>query len=254
VRNPNDFPVANAWVALDSAIPYLAGKAAPLGTLDPKGSASAEIEVTSPDGLSLAELPVFAHVASGSRALQSRRIVIRATSPEPDLSIEVARAGEVLQVRVANRGAAKSGAVRVVLGTALRTIESLEPGASQSVDLPIAGEGKEVIVALVGAGAQRAVEIPIPEEHASVVPPRVSFVRANGLRGPSIHLDAAADPGLRQGWLKVDGAKRAFARWDGRGSAELAAPLESDGYAQVQSKVEGQDGVAVVDSRLFISE
>ncbi len=255
VRNPNDFPVANAWIALDSSIPYLAGRAATLGTLAPYGSATAEIEVTVPDGLSLAELPVFAHVASGSRALQSRRLVVHAASPEPELSIDVSRAeASTLRVRVENHGAAKSGAVRVVLETALRTIESLEPGASGSVDLPIAGEGKQVVVALVGAGAQRAVEIPIPAEHTSVVPPRVSFARGNGLRGPSVRVDATSNPGLRQGWLKVDGAKLAFQRWDGRGSAELDAPLESDGYAEVQSKVEGQDGVAVTDSRLFIAE
>jgi hypothetical protein len=82
----------------------------------------------------------------------------------------------------------------------------------------------------------------------------VSFARANGLRGPSVRLDAAADPGLRQGWIKIDGAKLAFQRWDGRGSAALAVPIENDGYAQVQTKVEGQDGVAVLDSRLFIAE
>jgi hypothetical protein len=141
-----------------------------------------------------------------------------------------------------------------VLQSALRTIDSLAPGESQSVVLPIAGEGKQVVIALVGAGAQRAFEIPIPEQRASVVPPRTSLARAGGLRGPSVRLDAAADPGLRQGWLKVDGAKRAFERWDGRAAAALAAPLEHDGYAQVQSKVEGQDGVAVLDSRLFIAE
>ncbi len=256
VSNPNDFAVPHAWLALDSPITFLAGRLAPLGTLEAGATQSAEIEVTAPDGLSLAEIPMFAHVASGARALASHRLVVRAPVNAPVLGIDVVRRdAENVTVEVENRGAAPTGEVRVILQTSSRAIESLAPGQRKSVELPIAGDGNQVVVALVGSGAQRAYEIPLPAERTHVEPPSVSFARTpNGIGGSAVVLSAESAHGLRLGWLRLDEHKREFSRWDGAATGALQAPLEGDGYVTVQSKIEDADGVAVLDTRLLIAD
>jgi hypothetical protein len=256
VSNPNTFAVAHAWLALDSPISFLAGRLAPLGTLEPGATRVAEVEVNAPDGLSLGEIPMFAHVASGARALASRRLVVSAPANAPELGIEVIRKdAENVTVEVENRGTARTGELRVILQTSSRAIESLAPGEKKSVELPIAGEGKQVVVAMVGSGAQRAYEIPLPQDRTRVEPPNVTFARApNGLGGGAVVLSAQSAHGLRLGWLRLDEHKRGFSRWDGAPTGALQAPLEGDGYVTVQSKVEAADGVAVLDTRLLIAD
>ncbi len=256
VTNPNDFAVPAAWLALDSPVAFLAGRLAPLGRLEPGSARSAELEVSAPDGLSLSEIPMFAHVASGSRALASRRLVVRAPAQAPELAIDVTRRdAEHATVEVENRGRAPAGELRVILQTTSRAIENLAPGEKKSVELPIAGEGNQVIVAMSGSGAQRVYEIPLPADHTRVEPPDVRFERApTGIGGSNVVLSAASAGGLRLGWLRLDQNKRGFSRWDGAASGVLQAPLEGDGYVTVQSKVEAADGVAVLDTRLLIAD
>ena len=257
VTNPNDFDVPNAWLALASPIPFLGGKVVPLGTLGPGEARVGEIRVTTPPGVSIAELPLIVNVASGSRPLESQRLVVNASSEIPNLEIDVVRADEeTLKLEVHNRGALPSGQLRILVPSASRSFENLEPGESLEAELPLAGDVDSVIVAVIGSGVQRGIEIPVPAqagERISVLPPGLLLQKQRGFRGSQVRVAASASEGLRQGWIKIDGEKKSYVSWEGTDIGELQASLD-EGSGRVQAMIETTSGVSVVDSRFLADE
>jgi C-terminal peptidase prc len=257
VTNPNPFAVPNAWLALASPLPFLGGKVVPLGTLGPGEARVGEIRVTTPDGVSLSELPLIVNVASGSRPLESQRLVVNARSEIPNLEIEVLRAdAETLELEVRNRGAHPAGQLRILVPSASRSFENLAPGESLRAELPLAGEVDRVVVAVIGSGVQRGIEIPVPAlagERITVSPPGLLLQKQRGFRGSHVRVAASASEGLRQGWIKIDGEKKSYVSWHGTGIGELTASLH-EGSGSVQAMVETTSGVSVVDSRFLAEE
>lgn len=256
VSNPNPFPVPDAWAALEAPVPFLEGKVVSLGDLGPGETRTGEIRITPPEGIAVAEVPLLVHVASGWRPLQSQRLKLALASRIPEVQIEVERLdADTVRVRVENRGDNHTGEVRVIASSASATLEDLAPGAGESAELALSGAADTVTVALVGPGAQRGIQIPIPEESAPVrvLPPSLALEQAHGLRGSEIRLQASSREGLRHGWIKVDGEKKSYSRWDGSGMGELQASLDS-GDASVQAMVETLSGISVLDSRLVTED
>jgi hypothetical protein len=91
VTNPNDFPLADVWVAVEAAAQYLDNKVAGLGQIAAHASASAEIEVVPPDGISVAHHPIDVLVAAGDRPLAKERWSARVSVQPPELAVEVER-------------------------------------------------------------------------------------------------------------------------------------------------------------------
>ena len=54
--------------------------------------------------------------------------------------------------------------------------------------------------------------------------------------------------GLRDGWIALDGQKKALAAFDGKSQAELDVPIAS-GEHDLVGKVETDSGIAVIDAR-----
>jgi carboxyl-terminal processing protease len=255
VRNPNDFPVPDAWLALQSLVDSLPDHVVPLGTIEPHTTARAEIELTPPDGIGADHVPILAHVASGGRPLASERLIIDAVNHVPDVEIEVVRTSEEdVAVTLRNRGERGSGSMRVDVPGATGTIETLEPGGEETFELPLAGQVDRVTVTLLGPRAQRRIEIPLPEEHVVVAPPDVRIERSRAVGRTRLRIHADAAEGLRQGWIVVDGEKRTYVAWNGaetNGVLELPLP---EGDHAVRSKIETGSGISMIDARLFTAE
>ncbi|MGH9889374.1 MAG: S41 family peptidase, partial [bacterium] len=76
VTNKNDFELPDVWLALDASAEYLDNKVAGLGALAPGGSATTELELVPPDGISVRRHPIDVLVAAGDRPLAKKRIVL----------------------------------------------------------------------------------------------------------------------------------------------------------------------------------
>jgi hypothetical protein len=255
VRNPNSFSIPEAWAALEGPIKDLGEKALPLGTIAAGGSASAEVEFETPDGLSAGELGLLVHVASRLRPLASQRKVLRAKEHIPSLEIEVVRKGEAaVDVTVRNRGETGAGEFRVDADGAFEVVEELAPGAEKTVELPLAGKVRNVAVTLLGPLADRRVEVPLPETKVTVVPPLVRLYRG-GLLGffERVKVEASAEDGLQDGWVALDNEKEGYVDWGGRSAGSLSVRLPHGEHA-VRSKVETLSGLAVYDQRIFIKD
>ena len=129
----------------------------------------------------------------------------------------------------------------------------LSPGEEQTLDLPIAGEVRFVAVLLSGAGVQRRIEVPLPDERISVVPPQLQLERTNLLGQARVQVHAHADEGLRDGWLALDGQKEIYVAWDGSREGLLHADLE-DGDHSLTTKIKTLSGVAVIDTRRLTAD
>lgn len=251
VRNPNPFEIPNAWLALESPIGFLDGKTVGLGTLGAGSERVGEIRVNPPRGIAVREFPLRVHAASGARPLQSQQLRLHMASAVPDVAIELTLVdAEHLTVTVENLGSQPTGEIRVLVPSVTRTLENLEPGARESRDVPLSGEIESVTIALVGPGAQRGIRIPIPDDRIRVHPPALELQWTRGFRGEQIRIAASSEEGLLEGWLKVDGEKRSYSRWNGLDSGVLQASLDDDDE-QIQAMFETISGVAVIDSRFI---
>ena len=252
VYNPNPFPVPDAWLTLEGPIEDLGEKALPLGTLAPGGSASASTDIAPPVGLSVGEIPILIHVASRLRPLVSQRVVLRAREHVPDLEIAIVREGDEVHVTLTNRSTSEAGEVRIDVPGAFRILEKLAGSAEETVDLPLSGKGRKLMVTLRGPRADRRLEIPLPESDGTltVVPPQVRVKRGGFPGFDRVSVEASDPEGLRQGWISIDGEKQIYGAWDGRSSGSLSLGLPK-GEHTLLAKVETVSGVAVFDRRVL---
>jgi carboxyl-terminal processing protease len=248
VRNPNPFPIPDAWATLDGPVQELASKAFPLGTLPAEGETSFEAEGSLGLGLTARELPITVHVASRLRPLASQRVVLQAREHVPDLEIEIAREGDLARIGLRNVGDIDAGELRVETEGAFRVVEALPAGAQETVELPLAGPAKSATILLAGPLAQRRIQVPMPESSLRVVPPRLR-VSAGGWPGfRRIRLETSDPTELREGWIALDGDKKAYASWAGKRSGRLSVRPSKEEHT-VLAKVETASGVEVLDQR-----
>jgi hypothetical protein len=250
VTNPNDSPLVDAWVALEAAAQYLDNKVAGLGEIPPHGTASAEFEVVPPDGISVEHHPLDVLVAAGDRPVAKQREVLDVSVQPPELEVEVERTSET-EVRLVllnnSRHAARS--LTVAVPGATRSFEAIEPGARQELTLPLSAKPKTIVIAQLGPWAQRRIEVPIPQASARYTPPQVTIDE----QPENVGLRASTSVGLRDGWLSIDGQKKAFVDFAGAREGGLELPLDS-GEHDVVAKIETADGVSVIDVRRLTRE
>ena len=245
VTNPNDFPLPDVWLALDASAEYLDNKVAGLGELAPGATATAELELSPPDGITVLRHPIDVLVAAGDRPLAKQRIVLDVVAAPPELELELERvSADDVKVLLVNRGAHAARSLTVAVAGATRSLESLEPGASQEYTLPLAAAPKTVIVAQLGPWAQRRIEVPIPETRATYKPPQVLIEE----HAADVGVRASAIEGLAHAWVAVDGQKKIYTSFGNAPDGGLDVPLGS-GQHDVASKVETSSGVSVVDLR-----
>lgn len=254
VQNPNDTDLENVWLALRGPATYLSNRLVALGTVPAHGSAEGEIELTPSDGLFVDPLNVRALVASGSSPLLAERQELRVEHRSPQLEIEVVRTDEAtVSVTVRNQGCCDPGEIRVAVpGTSLE-LEALAPGGDQTLELPIAGDVRFVSVLLSGAGVQRRIEVPLPAERISVVPPEVELERSERLGQTRVQVHAQSPEGLREGWLALDGQKEIYVAWEGSNVGLLRADLDG-GVHSLTTKVKTLSGVSVIDTRRLTTD
>jgi C-terminal peptidase prc len=245
VTNPNTFDIPDVWIALTGNAEYLDNQLAPLGMLKAGETRSGEFDLTPPDGISVAHHPVDVLAASGDRPLGKQRIVLEVASRPTDLEIEVQRLSpDEARVRLTNKSAHPVSALTVAVPGATRSLEKLEPGATQDLDLPLPAQPKTIAIAQIGPWAQRRVDVPIPADSARYALPEVVLDE----RATDVALHARAAGGLRDGWIALDGQKKALAGFDGKSEAELDVPVAS-GEHDLVAKIETTEGVAIFDLR-----
>ncbi|HXX49395.1 MAG TPA: S41 family peptidase [Myxococcota bacterium] len=250
ITNPNDFDIPDAWIALSAPAEYLDNQVAGLGTLRAGETRESEFSLTAPDGISVAHHPVDVLAASGDRPLGKQRIVIEVQSKPADLDIEVERtSADSARVRLTNKSPHKATSLTIAVPGATRSLDALEPGASQDFELPLPAQPKTIGIAQIGPWAQRRVDVPIPAERASYTLPEVVLDE----RPADVALKARSGNGLRDGWIALDGQKRALVSFDGKSEGELDVPLTA-GEHDLVAKVETADGVAIFDLRHLTRE
>ncbi len=249
IHNPNSFAIPDAWAALEAPASYLSNKLVALGTLPAFGEISAEIPLTPPPGLSVVDHPVTLHVASGDRPIQSDQLTLHVEGRAPELAIVVERLeDERIRVTVTNLSERAIPDLRVSVPGDTRAIEELAGGEGQELTLQLTAEPDEVAIGLAGPWAQRRILVPIPEAMLRVELPAVQFKRAGFPGRPQIRVDANASDGLREGWILLDGQKKAYVAWEGSKAGTLRAAL-AEGDHEVMTKVETLSGVAIIDVR-----
>ncbi len=250
VTNPNDSALSDVWVALEAGAQYLDNKLAGLGTIAAHGSASTEIEVVPPDGISVERHPIDVLVAAGDRPLAKQREVLDVSVQPPELQFEVVRTSPTeVKLTLVNGGRHAARSLTVAVPGATRSFEVLEPGARQELVLPLSETPKTIVIAQLGPWAQRRIELPIPSSSASYTPPQVTIDEQT----ENIELRARTDLGLRDGWLSIDGQKKRFVDFAGAREGGLELPLGS-GEHDVVAKIETADGVSVIDVRRLTRE
>ena len=250
VTNPNDFPLTDTWVAVDAAAQYLDNKVAGLGEIAAHGSASTEIEVVPPDGISVEHHPIDVLVAAGDRPLAKQRAVLDVSVQPPELEFDVERTSPTdVRLTLLNKGPHAARSITVAVPGATRSFEVLEPGARQELMLPLSATPKTIVIAQLGPWAQRRVELPIPQANARYTPPKVTIDE----QSENIDLHARTDVGLRDGWISIDGQKKAFVDFAGAREGGIEQPLGS-GEHDVVAKIETTDGVSVIDVRRLTRE
>lgn len=245
VTNPNDFDLPDVWLALDAPAEYLDNKLAGFGTLSAGATATTEIGVEPPDGISVARHPVDVLVAAGDRPLAKQRIVLDVAAAQPDIELEVERlSADDVKLVLRNRGAHAARSLTIAVPGATRSLDRLEPGASEAYTLPLSADPKTIIVAQLGPWSQRRIEVPIPRARTVYTPPQVVIEEHSSDVGVRAH-----DPaGLERAWIAVDGQKKLYQKLSGAHDGELDVALGS-GQHDVASKVVTSGGVSVVDLR-----
>lgn len=250
VSNPNDVALSDVWVALEAGAQYLDNQIAGLGTLAAHGSASAEFEVVPPDGISVEHHPIDVLIAAGDRPLAKERRVLDVSVLPPELQVEVVRSSPTaVQVTLVNNGRHPARSLTVAVPGATRSFEVLEPGARQELTLPLSETPKTIVIAQLGPWAQRRIEVPIPSSSARYTPPHVTIDE----QAENVALRARSDLGLRDGWISIDGQKKAFVDFAGAREGGLELPMGS-GEHDVVAKIETTDGVSVIDVRRLTRE
>ena len=248
MRNPNPFPIVDAWMTIEGPMQELSRQAFELGALEAEGRVTVDVEADPPPGLSAGEIPVLVHVASQLRPLASQRAILRAREHIPDLEIQVVRQEESVHVHLLNRGETDAGRMRIQASEAFKTLDGLEAGATETTELPLAGKVRHVVITLYGPSAQRSVLIPLPDVSVAVAPPRLRLSRTGLLGFHRVRLEATDPGGLHEGWISLDGEKKSYVDWTGRRSGTLSAPLSQSQHSVV-TRIENTDGVAVIDRR-----
>ena len=250
VTNPNDFELPDVWLALDAPAQYLDNKVAGLGTLAAGASISTELELTPPDGISVAHHPIDVLIAAGDRPLAKHRAVLDVSAQLPELDFEVERiSASEARLVVVNKSAHAARSITVAVPGATRSFEVLEPGAREEMTLPLSANPKTIVIAQLGPWAQRRIEVPIPQVRTSYTPPQVTIDE----QATNIGLRAQTDVGLRDGWIVVDGQKKAFSDFAGARAGGLEVPLGA-GEHDVVAKTETTEGVSVIDVRRLTRE
>ena len=250
VTNPNDFPLFDVWLAFDAPAQYLDNKVAGLGELKALASVSTELEVVPPDGISVEHHPVDVLVAAGDRPLAKQRAVVDVTMSPPELDVEVERLSATeVRLTLLNKSAHAARSITVAVSGATRSFETLAPGAREELTLPLSANPKTIVIAQLGPWAQRRIEVPIPQARTSYTPPEVVIDE----HATNIGLRARTDVGLRDGWISVDGQKKAFSNFAGAREGGLEVPLGS-GEHDVVAKIETAEGVSVIDIRRLTRE
>ncbi|HKC50617.1 MAG TPA: S41 family peptidase [Myxococcota bacterium] len=250
VANPNDFDLPDVWLALAANAEYLDNQVVGLGTLKAGETRESELELTPPDGVSVAHHPIDVLAASGDRPLGKQRIVLEVASRPADLEIEVKRlSADEARVTLTNKSSHPASSLTIAVPGATRSLDKLEPGATETLDLPLPAQPKTIAIAQLGPWAQRRVDVPIPEGTARYVLPEVVLDE----RATDVALRAHSPQGLRDGWIALDGQKRALGSFDGKSDAELSVPIAA-GEHDLVAKVETADGVAIFDLRHLTRE
>ncbi len=250
VTNPNDFPLADVWLALDAPAQYLDNKVAGLGELAAHGSASAELELVPPDGISVEHHPIDVLIAAGDRPLAKKRTVLDVSVQPPDLEVDVERVSAAdVRLTLVNKSPHAARSITVAVPGATRSFETLAPGAREEMTLPLSANPKTIVVAQLGPWAQRRIEVPVPEARSTYTPPEVLFDE----QAKNVALRARTELGLRDGWISVDGQKKFFSDFAGARDGSLEVPLGS-GEHDVVAKIETSEGVSVIDIRRFTRE
>jgi C-terminal peptidase prc len=250
VTNPNDFDIPDVWITLSANAEYLANQLAPMGTLKAGETRNGEFDLTPPDGISVTHHPIDVLAASGDRPLGKQRIMLEVASKPADLLIEVQRTSpDEAKVRLTNKSPHAASSLTVAVPGATRSLEKLEPGASQDFELPLPAQPKTITIAQIGPWAQRRVDVPIPQTTATYTLPEVVLDE----RASDVALHAHSAGGLRDGWIALDGQKKALAAFDGKDEGELDVPIAA-GEHDLVAKVETSDGVAIFDLRQLSRE
>jgi len=245
VTNPNDFDLPDFWLALAANAEYLDNQVAGMGTLKAGETRRGEFELTPPDGISVAHHPIDVLAASGDRPLGRQRVVLEVASRPADLEIDVKRvSADEARVTLTNKSSHRASALTVAVPGATRSLDKLEPGATESLDLPLPAQPKTIAIAQLGPWAQRRVDVPIPEGTARFTLPEVVLDE----RASDVALHAHSTQGLRDGWISLDGQKKALGSFDGKSEGELDVPIAS-GEHELVAKIETVDGVAIFDLR-----
>ena len=253
VKNPNRFPIPDAWATLAGPLEELSKRGLPLGTIPARGSASVEVEVEPRGGIAAGEVPLLVHVATRLRTIASRLVVLREQEHVPDLEIHVVRREEDVKLTLRNRGTTGTGQLHVSLDGVFKAVDEIAPGAEETIELALAGKVRKVDVTLVGPLADRRVEIPLPESEVTVKPPNVRFQRGGFPGFDRVRVRASDPSGLRDGWLSLDGEKQDYLDWGGKPSGSLSIALPH-GEHTVRTKVETVEGLAVYDRRVFTKD
>ncbi len=248
IENPNDFIIPDAWIALDVPRAYSGVELLSLGDLAPGQVVTGELELTPPYGLSVPKQPVTVHVASGSRPLQSQRLLLDIKQYAPEIEIEVTRiAANRVQVTLKQRGDQAVENIKITVPGDVSEIEELPPDTAVTKELQLSGKVDSIAVTLRGPGMRRQIEVPIPDERVAVVPPSV-IIERGGLPGRRrLTLSANSPEGLNMGLIFLDGQKRTYVDWHGQRQGQLTAELQS-GDHDITARVETVSGVTVIDS------
>jgi carboxyl-terminal processing protease len=245
VTNPNDFDLPDVWLALAGNAEYLDNQVAGMETLKAGETRKGEFELTPPDGISVAHHPIDVLVASGDRPLGKKRVQLEVQSHPVDLEIEVTRVSpDEARVTLTNKSPHRASTLTVAVPGATRSLEKLEPGATETLDLALPAQPKTIAIAQLGPWAQRRVDVPIPETTARYSLPVVVLDE----QSKDVALHAHSPQGLRDGWISLDGQKKALAAFDGKSDGELDVPIAA-GEHDLVGKVESADGVEVFDLR-----
>lgn len=248
VENPNDFTIPDAWIALDLPASYSGDELLPLGDLAPGQVVIGELELTPPYGLSVPKQPVTVHVASGSRPLQSQRLLLDVKQYSPEIEIEVIRiAADRVEVTLKQRGDQAMANIKIAVPGDVSEIEELPPDTPVTKELRLSGAVDSVSVTLRGPGMRRQIEVPIPDERVTVVPPSVIIERGGMPGRRRLTLSADSPEGLSMGLIFLDGQKRTYVDWQGQRQGRLTTRLQS-GDHKITARVETVSGVAVIDS------
>jgi hypothetical protein len=247
VTNKNDFELPDVWLALDAPTEYLDNKVAGLGALGAGASATTELELVPPDGISIRHHPIDVLVAAGDRPLAKERVVLDVTVPGRDR--DRAHRRQRARVVLANKSAHAARSITVAVPGATRSFETLEPGAREELTLPLSASPKTIVIAQLGPWAQRRIEVPIPETRATFTPPEVVIdEHADG-----VGVRARTDAGLRDGWIAIDGQKQSYSDFAGAREGALEVTLGS-GEHDLVTKVETASGLSVIDVRRLTRE